>query len=100
MALAILPQPVKPLDPDLLALADEVADVEGLNPTTAQVIAELYQAELAGYGAAWDAWAASKQPRCPMCGATLEPRQSYVGGKGYRFFQVCSGNTEHYSTPA
>ena len=37
---------------------------------------------------------------CPMCGAPIEARQFYVGGKGYTFFDVCSGDGSHYSKPA
>jgi hypothetical protein len=36
-----------------------------------------------------------QQPRCPMCGCPLESRQYYTGGRGYQFFEVCSGNSSH-----
>ena len=37
---------------------------------------------------------------CPHCGAQLVSYQAYVGGRGYRFFEVCSGDRAHYCTPA
>ncbi len=100
MATASLPQPVKPIDPDIIALAAEIEDAEGLGHRAALVIAELMAPELAGYAASWDAWAASQRPICPMCGAAIEPRQYYVGGKGYMLFEVCSSDGSHYSKAA
>jgi len=35
--------------------------------------------------------------QCPMCGETIESRQVYIGGKGYCFVDVCSGDGSHYS---
>jgi hypothetical protein len=55
---------------------------------------------LEAYSASWDAWAASQRPCCPQCGAQLVSMQFYVGGRGYRFFDVCSGDRAHYCTPA
>ena len=37
---------------------------------------------------------------CPMCGAAIEGRQYYVGGKGYTYFEVCSGDGSHYARAA
>lgn len=37
---------------------------------------------------------------CPMCGAPLEGRQFYVGGKGYAYFDVCSGDSSHITRKA
>lgn len=39
-------------------------------------------------------------PRCPSCGAQLESRQYYVGGRGYQFFLVCPSDATHASQPA
>ena len=38
--------------------------------------------------------------RCPMCGAEIVSRQYYVGGRGYVYFDVCSGDGSHYSKAA
>ena len=40
---------------------------------------------------------AEQRPSCPQCGAPIVPVQSYVGGRGYMFFEVCSGDGSHYS---
>ncbi len=37
---------------------------------------------------------------CPMCGAAIVGRQYYVGGRGYVYFDVCSGDGSHYSKAA
>ena len=37
---------------------------------------------------------------CPMCGALIEGRQYYVGGKGYVYFDVCSGDSSHLTRKA
>ena len=37
---------------------------------------------------------------CPMCGAAIEGRQYYVGGRGYTYFEVCSGDGSHYARAA
>ena len=37
---------------------------------------------------------------CPMCNAPIEGRQYYVGGRGYVYFDVCSGDGEHFSRKA
>jgi hypothetical protein len=54
-------------------------------------------AALEAYAEAWDAAA---RPSCPQCGAPIVPVQSYVGGRGYMFFEVCSGDGSHYSKRA
>ena len=38
--------------------------------------------------------------RCPMCGAVIEGQQFYVGGKGYVYFDVCSGDGAHFARTA
>ena len=96
MATAILPQPA-PSAPVDLPLAQEIADLEGLGLPVALVLAELYRDDLMAYAEGWDVWAAAQQPRCPQCGAALESRQAYVGGRGYCYFEVCSGDGSHYS---
>lgn len=35
---------------------------------------------------------------CPNCNSPIESRQFYVGGKGYQYFDICSGNGEHVFT--
>ncbi len=37
---------------------------------------------------------------CPMCQAPIEGRQYYVGGIGYTYFDVCSGDGSHFSRRA
>ena len=37
---------------------------------------------------------------CPMCGEPIEGRQYYVGGKGYVYFDVCSGDGAHFTRRA
>ena len=96
MATAILPQPA-PSAPVDLPLAHEIADVEGIGLPVALVLAELYRDELLAYAEAWDVWAAAQQPRCPECGAPLECRQAYVGGRGYVYVEVCGVDRYHYS---
>lgn len=44
------------------------------------------------YAAAWDALT---RPTCPMCGSPIEPRSFYVGGRGYVYADVCSGDATH-----
>ena len=92
MARASVPQPVHPTPVDA-ALVREISDLEGIGIQAAAVLAALYSDELLGYAAAWDA----QQPRCPQCGAALEPRQYYAGGRGYKFVEVCSGDASHDS---
>ena len=107
MATAILPQPA-PSAPVDLPLAHEIADLEGIGLKTALVLAELYWDELLAYAAQWDAAVAAqtcakseiseiRSERCPQCGAALECRQAYVGGRGYCYFEVCSVDGSHYS---
>ncbi len=92
MATAILPQPA-PSAPVDLPLAHEIVDVEGLGLPVALVLAELYRADLMAYAAQWDESAAAqtcaisekseiRAQCCPQCGAALECRQAYVGGRG------------------
>src|SRR3954454_8543159 len=50
---------------------------------------------LADYAAEWDRAARPQQPRCPMCGAELVDRQFYTGGRGWSFYEVCSGDATH-----
>ena len=96
MATAILPQPA-PSAPVDLPLAQEIADVEGLGLPVALVLAELYRDDLMAYAEAWDVCASAQQPRCPECGAALECRQAYVGGRGYVYIEVCGADRYHYS---
>ena len=37
---------------------------------------------------------------CPMCHTPIEGRQYYIGGKGYVYFDVCSGDGEHFCRKA
>ena len=37
---------------------------------------------------------------CPMCGAVLVAVEYYVGGRGYRYYEICSGDGAHYRRPA
>ncbi len=106
MATAILPQPA-PSAPVDLPLAQEIADLEGIGLKTALVLAELYRDELLAYAAQWDESAATqrcaisalsaKSPTCPQCGAAIECRQAYVGGRGYVYIEVCGADRYHYS---
>ncbi len=41
-----------------------------------------------------------KRALCPMCGAPIEGRQYYVGGRGYVYFDICPGDGSHFSRPA
>ncbi len=41
-----------------------------------------------------------KRATCPMCGAEIVGRQYYVGGRGYVYFDVCSGDGAHFSREA
>jgi hypothetical protein len=47
---------------------------------------------LTAYAASWDALT---QPRCPMSGCSIEARSYYVGGRGYVYLDVCSGDATH-----
>ena len=38
--------------------------------------------------------------RCPMCNAPIEGRQYYIGGRGYVYFDICSGDGSHFSREA
>ncbi len=101
MATAILPQPA-PSAPVDLPLAQEISDLEGIGLKTALVLAELYRDDLMAYAEDWDVWAAESaniHPRnvCPQCGAALECRQAYVGGRGYVYIEVCGADRYHYS---
>ena len=102
MATAIVPSSVNSTPVDL-PLAHEIADVEGIGLKTALVLAELYRDELLAYAEGWDVWAAeaknysSRVQFCPQCGAALECRQAYVGGRGYVYIEVCGADRYHYS---
>lgn len=39
-------------------------------------------------------------PRCPDCGAPLDTRQYYAGGKGYTYVKVCTRDIAHRALPA
>ena len=113
MATAIVAHPVQYTHPDLLALAHEISDDEGIPLRVATVLAELYFDELMAYAHGWDMWTTrvehngdgstlrqgdtSTVARCPECGSAIVSRQYYVGGQGYRYFEVCSGDGSHYS---
>ena len=58
------------------------------------------EAELATYAMSWDATAATQRDGCPMCGQAVNVQQHYVGGRGYLFFRVCSGEGCRHATPA
>lgn len=47
-----------------------------------------------------DVLTATPGPRCPDCGAPLDTRQYYVGGKGYCFFEVCTRDSLHHASAA
>jgi hypothetical protein len=57
------------------------------------VITETYR--LKAYAAAWDRACSTWAARCPECGAELETTVSYVGGRGYSTFLVCTEHVEH-----
>ena len=108
MAQAIVAQPVRPsarpVDRDLLALAEEIAEDEGLGMPVALVLATLYRDGLTDYAQAWDHMAAEQQRQaratCPVCGAAIVIRQYHIGGRGYQFFEVCGGDGSHYGKRA
>ncbi len=58
------------------------------------------EAELAAYADAWDTAAATQRDGCPMCGQAVNVQQHYVGGRGYLFFRVCSGEGCRHARPA
>jgi hypothetical protein len=60
-----------------------------------QIAVAAEERELAAYAASWDLSAALQRPRCPQCDSALEERSYYVGGKGYRYIQVCSDDASH-----
>ncbi len=43
---------------------------------------------------------ASQRGACPHCGQAIVGRQYYVGGRGYVYFDVCSGDGSHYGSKA
>lgn len=57
------------------------------------VVAE--EQALAAYATGWDRQASAARPCCPMCGCAIEPRAYYVGGRGYVYVEVCSGDATH-----
>ncbi len=38
--------------------------------------------------------------RCPMCHAPIVGQQYYIGGRGYVYFDICSGDGSHNVTQA
>ena len=100
MATAILPPPVKSTPVDL-ALVQEISDLEGIGVQAALVLVQLYGEEMLAYAAQWDESTDAQKcalsaksaitPRCPQCGAVLECRQAYIGGRGYCYVEACSG---------
>lgn len=50
---------------------------------------------LATYADDWDRAVALQEPRCPQCGAPLAVTQYYTGGRGWAFYEVCSGDSSH-----
>lgn len=45
-------------------------------------------------------FSAEPSPHCPDCGAPLDTRSYYVGGKGYCYVKVCTRDSEHRALPA
>ncbi len=89
---------------EVQALALEIADEEGIGLRTALVLADLHADELTAYAAGWDEAAEAQRAalveRCPVCGSEIVGRQYYIGGRGYVYFDVCSGDGSHFSRPA
>ena len=110
MATASLPRAARTrrIDADLAALAQEIGEDEGIGLPPATVLALLYRDGLTDYALAWDAWTPRERSErsaqcgagCPVCGAALEGRQSYIGGRGYCYFDVCSGDGSHFARRA
>ncbi len=86
------------------ALAQEISEEEGIGRRAALVLADLHMSELAAYAREWDeaaeAHRAALVERCPVCGSEIVGQQYYVGGRGYMYFDVCSGDGSHFSRPA
>ncbi len=64
-----------------------------------QLAVRAAELDLAQYCAAWDARSeqarAAAGPSCPTCGARLETRSYYVGGRGMMAFLVCVDDVTH-----
>ncbi len=83
MATCILQQPpaVRLVDHDLISLALEISDLEGVGFRTALVLTEQHRGELIEYANDWECWHKARreahegQAACPMCGARIEGRQ-------------------------
>jgi hypothetical protein len=75
------------LDTDL-NFADASLTAEDLNWLTDDVNRDRATSTYAA-----DGWA--HQPRCPMCNSPIVTRQYHVGGAGFCFFEVCSGDGSH-----
>ncbi len=45
-------------------------------------------------------WAALARPSCKQCGAALESRQYWTGGRGYQWVEVCANDVAHSSRRA
>jgi len=70
----------------------------GLDFADDVLLAEPARDEYAGpYGS--DGWP-QPRPCCPECGAELETRSYWVGGKGYTAFLCCTKDVEHRALPA
>ena len=80
-----------------------------------QIAVRRETAALEAYAARWDAASSqiakmaltsaefpqiAQRPSCPMCGAALETRQYYVGGRGWQFVEVCANDVTHSSQRA
>jgi hypothetical protein len=46
-----------------------------------------------------DGWP-QPRPCCPTCGAELDTRSYYIGGRGYQYFEVCSQDMAHHARQA
>ena len=46
-----------------------------------------------------DGWP-QPRPTCPDCGAELETRSYYIGGRGYQYFEVCTADMAHHARQA
>jgi hypothetical protein len=91
---------------DVERLARKIADEEGIGIKLARVLAELQYDELAAYAQDWNRSAQTQKEAttrravCPVCEEPIIGRQYYVGGRGYVYFDVCSGDGSHFSREA
>lgn len=46
-----------------------------------------------------DGWP-QPRPTCPICGAELETRSYYIGGRGYQYFEICTRDMAHHARQA